>query len=115
MTSATAHGVARKPNKAEDDDDDDDDDGDDDVEEEDGDDEDAEDAETVRNASSASRSVIQSATAVRSNGGGTAMSNARSKAVRAHSWEIREQKRFHQTRNKCAGIEIQLPVFRINE
>ncbi len=92
MTSATAHGVARKPNKAEDDDDGDDDDGDDDVEEEDGDDEDAEDAETVRNANSASRSVIQSATAVRSNGGGAALSNARSKPVRAHSWGKRKAK-----------------------
>ncbi len=84
MTSATAHGVARKPNKAEDDD-----------VEDDGDDEDAgdaEDAETVRKANSASRSVIQSATAVRSNGGGTAMSNARSKPVRAHSWGDKKAK-----------------------
>ena len=100
MTSATAHGVARKPNNAEDDDNEDDDDDGEDEDEDVDDGNDAEDAETVRNASSASRSVIQSATAVRSNGGGTAMSNARSKPVCSHSWVIREQKRFHQTRNK---------------
>ena len=91
MTSATAHGVSRKPNKADDDDDDDGDDDEDedeevkDVADDDGDEDDGddEDAATVRKANSASRSVIQSPTAVRSNGGGAALSNARSKPARA--------------------------------
>ena len=85
MTSATAHGVARKPNKVDDDDADADADDADGTDDEDADEDDAEDAATVRKASSASRSVIQSATAVRSNGGGAAMSNARSKPECAHS------------------------------
>ena len=91
MTSATAHGVARKPNNAEDDDDADADDADD-THDGDADGDDAEDAATVRKASSASRSVIQSATAVQSNGGGAAMSNARSKPECAYSCGKEKQK-----------------------
>jgi hypothetical protein len=118
VTRATAHGVARKPNAeagaevVDDDDDEDLDDGDD-ADDEDGDDDDAGDdndddkgddedaAAEVRNASNASRSVIQSATAVRSNGGGAASSKARSRPV-----VLRAQTRKNmRERNKHSKIQ----------